>query len=165
MILLKKGQLNKMAVSASQNKLLSNPVYLFSFQHIMSGEKVIFYPENITTGTSQRYDEFQFIESSSSTGFSGSTPYKYFRYEGQYYYGIYENISTGTTNPSLSYNKVSEGRALVLGLEELPAYEQYISPNETNNNFIYIPGTISNGILTQNDFFIITQDDEYLIQE
>ena len=51
MILLKKGQLNKMAVSASQNKLLSNPVYLFSFQHIMSGDKVIFYPENITSGT------------------------------------------------------------------------------------------------------------------
>lgn len=165
MILLKKGQLNKMAVSASQNKLLSNPVYLFSFQHIMSGDKVIFYPQNITSGTSDRYDEFQFIESDTNTGYSGSTPYKYFRYEGQYYYGIYENITTGTTSPSASYNKVNEGRALVIDLNDAPIYEQYISPNETNNNFIYIPGGISNGILTENDFFLITQDDEYLIQQ
>jgi len=165
MILIKKGQLNKMVVSASQNKTLSTPVYLFSFQHIMSGEKTTFYPLNITSGTTERYDEFQFIESSNNIGYSGSTPITAFTYEGQYYYGVYENVSTATTNPSQSYNKVCEGRAIVIDLNDAPVYDQYISSNENNTNFIFIGGQINNGILTQNDYFIITEDDEYLIQQ
>lgn len=136
MLYIKRNSNNKMVVTVSQNKTLASPYYLFSFQHIMSKETVRFFPKNISTSTA-RYDEFEFNEGVEPTSYSGDVPYEQFPFEGQYYYGIYECFGTGSTNPLYAFNKVEEGRAYVVD-ESIPSdFNEYISDNENNANFIY----------------------------
>lgn len=136
MLLIKKGELNKLVVSVSLNKTLANPTYLFSFQNIFSKERVSFIPQNISTHTS-RYDEFKFFESE-TTNLAITPPRVNFEYDGQYWVSIYEQVSTTNTNPALAYNKLYEGRAQVLDYCIPDPYTQYISSNEDNANFIYL---------------------------
>lgn len=136
MLLIKKRELNKLVVSVSLNKELSNPTYLFCFTNILSKERVCFIPENISTFTS-RYDEFQFVETTSQN-LSVVPPLVSFDYEGQYWYSVYEQVSTSNINPALAYNKLAEGRALVMLDCDVEPYYQYISDNEDNHNFIFI---------------------------
>lgn len=135
MLVIRKNKLNSLVVTASQNKTLANPTYLFSFQHIFSKEKVSFIPYNISTNSS-RYDEFQFIESS-YPDLTKVIPFVTFPGDGQYWYSIYEQISTGNTDPSKTHNKIEEGRAVVLNDSQVSPFETYKSPNENNSNFIY----------------------------
>jgi hypothetical protein len=92
------------------NKTLSNPYYLFSFQNITSKEKISFIPEVITTNT--RYDKFRFVEG--PTDLTQTPPVVFFKDLSQYYYSIYEQVSSGNTNPALAYNKLESGRAVVI---------------------------------------------------
>jgi hypothetical protein len=120
------------------NKTLPNPYYLFSFQHIASKERVSFIPEVVLTNT--RYDKFRFIEGN-PTNLSVIPPIAQFFYEGQYYYSIYEQVSSGNTNIALTYNKLEAGRAVVIvGDDQTDEcfFEPYISNNEDAANIIYL---------------------------
>ena len=143
MLLIKRNQQNKLAVTVSSSKTISSPNYLFSFEHIMSKESVQFFPKNISTSTN-RYDEFTFVEGSEPNNYNGAEgPYEIFPFEGQYYYSIYECYTTGSTNPQFAYNKLEEGRAIVEDstVPDLYSYT-YESENENNANYIYYtPGT------------------------
>ena len=135
MLVIRKNKFNELVVTASQNKTLQNPVYLFSFQHIFSKDRISFIPYNVST-TNSRYDEFQFIESPNQN-LSQTIPFVSFPQDGQYWYSIYEQLSTGNTDPSKTHNKVEEGRAVVLNDSQVSPFTTYISPNENNSNFIY----------------------------
>lgn len=142
MLVIRRNQNNKMVVSVSSHKTLSNPNYLFSFQHILSKEKVQFFPKNISTST-DRYDEFEFNEGVEPVGYTGDVPYEIFPYPGQYYYSVYETFNTGSTNPTYAFDKLEEGRAFIEDDSVPDPYEYtYVSSNEENSNYIYYtPGT------------------------
>ena len=142
MLLIKRNEINNLAVTVSRHKTIGSPNYLFSFLHIMSKETVQFFPKNISTSTN-RYDEFQFHEGREPANYTGDIPYEIFPFEGQYYYSIYECFNTGSTDPQFAYQKLEEGRALVEDSQVTPEYTYtYESENENNANYIYYtPGT------------------------
>ena len=136
MLYIKRNAENRIVVTVSQHKTLANPNYLFSFEHILSKDKTRFYPKNISTST-ERYDEFVFYEGEEPQGYTGDIPYVQFAHEGQHYYGVYEMFSTATTDPSYAFDKLEEGRAVVEDDAVPSDFNQYISSNENNANFIY----------------------------
>src|SRR6056300_1177788 len=148
MLKIERNQNNKMVVSVSSHKTLSNPYYLFSFEHILSKEKVRFFPKNISNST-DRYDEFEFNEGVEPVGYTGDVPYEIFPYPGQYYYSIYECFNTNSTNPQYAFDKLEEGRAIVDDESVPDPYSYtYVSSNEENSNYIYYtPGTNEQRIL------------------
>jgi hypothetical protein len=148
MLNIQRNQNNKMVVSVSRHKTLANPNYLFSFQHILSKEKVQFFPKNISTST-DRYDEFEFNEGFEPAGYTGDVPYEVFPYPGQYYYSVYETFTTNSTDPKYAFDKIEEGRAFVEDESVPDPYEYtYTSSNENNSNYIYYtPGTNEERIL------------------
>lgn len=120
------------------NKTLPNPYYLFSFQHIASKERISFYPQVITSNI--RYDKFRFVEAP-TTNLSATPPEVFFEYLGQYYYSIYENITSGSTDISLAYNKLESGRAWVIVGDDNTQecfFEPYISNDEDFAQVIYV---------------------------
>ena len=138
MLIIRKNETNNLVVTVSMNKTLPNPYYLFSFQHITSKERVSFIPQSITSNT--RYDKFRFIESP-TVNLTAATPSVLFNYIGQYYYSIYEQTSSANTNPSLAYNKLESGRAIVIvgdSQTDECLFEPYISPNEDAYSIIYV---------------------------
>jgi hypothetical protein len=138
MLIIRKNQTNNLIATASMNRTLSNPYYLFSFQHIASKERVSFIPEVLTSNC--RYDKFRFIEGYTNN-FSNVPPIVNFPYLGQYYYSIYEQTSSTNTNPALSYNKVEAGRAnVIVGNDNTLDcfFEPYVSNNEIFENIIYV---------------------------
>lgn len=138
MLIIRKNEVNNPIATVSMNKTLSNPYYLFSFQHIASKERVSFVPQVITSNC--RYDKFRFTETF-STNLSVTPPEVHFPYLGQYYYSIYEQIGSGNTDPALAYNKLESGRAVVIvGNDTINEclFEPYISNDEEFSNVIYI---------------------------
>jgi hypothetical protein len=138
MLIIRKNQTNNLIATVSMNKTLPNPYYLFSFQHITSKERISFYPQVITTNV--RYDKFRFIESS-TTNLGVTPPQVFFQYLGQYYYSIYENVSSGSTDISLTYNKLESGRAWVIVGDDNTQecfFEPYISNDEDFAQVIYV---------------------------
>jgi hypothetical protein len=135
MILIKKGTTNKMSVSVSLNKTLSNPYYLFSFTHIQSKNQVNFIPKVVLIN--DRYDEFVFVEGN-TTDLSQDPPQVNFIYDGQYWVEIYQQTSSGNTDPSQAYSMLWDGRAVVENPEVPSPYYQWTSSNEDNANFIFI---------------------------
>lgn len=120
------------------NKTLPNPYYLFSFQHIASKERISFYPQVITSNV--RYDKFRFVEAP-TTNLSLTPPQVFFEYLGQYYYSIYENITSGSTDIALAYNKLESGRAWVIVGDDNTQecfFEPYISNDEDFAQVIYV---------------------------
>lgn len=138
MLIIRKNEVNNPIATVSMNKTLSNPYYLFSFQHIASKERVSFVPQVITSNC--RYDKFRFTETF-STNLSVTPPQVHFPYLGQYYYSIYEQIGSGNTDPALAYNKLESGRAVVIvGNDTINEclFEPYISNDEEFSNVIYV---------------------------
>lgn len=87
-----------------------------------------------------RYDQFRFVEAPIDN-LSVVPPEVTFPYLGQYYYSIYECYTSGSTNPSLAYNQVESGRAVVIvgnDTEYDCLYDQFVSDNEENANIIFI---------------------------
>ena len=87
-----------------------------------------------------RYDQFRFVESPIDD-LTVMPPLVTFPYLGQYYYAIYECYTSGSTNPSLAYNQLESGRAVVIvgnDTEYDCLYEQFVSDNEENANIIFI---------------------------
>jgi hypothetical protein len=138
MLIIRKNEVNNPIATVSMNKTLSNPYYLFSFQHIASKERVSFLPQVITSNC--RYDKFRFTEST-TTNLSQVPPQVNFPYLGQYYYSIYEQVTSGNTNPALAFNKLESGRAIVIVGDDNPDecfFEPYISNDENFANVIYV---------------------------
>jgi hypothetical protein len=138
MLIIRKGIVNNPIATVSMNKTLSNPYYLFSFQHIASKERVSFVPEVITSNC--RYDKFRFVEFQTNN-LSTTPPMVNFPYLGQYYYSIYEQVTSGNTDPALAYNKLESGRAVVIvGNDDINEclFEPYISNDENFANVIYV---------------------------
>lgn len=138
MLIIRKNEVNNMIATVSMNKTLPNPYYLFSFQHIASKERISFYPQVITSNV--RYDKFRFVEAP-TTVLTGLTPQVNFEYLGQYYYSIYENITSGSTNIALAYNKLESGRAWVIVGDDNSQecfFEPYISNDEDFAQVIYV---------------------------
>lgn len=137
MLIIRKNQLNNLIATVSMNKTLPNPYYLFSFQHIASKDRVSFLPESVISNT--RYDKFRFIEG--PTNLSVTPPVAYFTYNGQYYYSIYEQLSSTNTDINLAYNKLESGRAVVIVGEDQTDdcfFEPYISQNENDASVIFL---------------------------
>lgn len=137
MLIIRKGETNNLIATVSMNKTLPNPYYLFSFQHIASKERVSFIPQVIVSNT--RYDKFRFVED--ATNLSLIPPHAFFNYIGQYYYSIYEQVSSGNTDIALAYNKLESGRAVVIvgdSQTDECLFEPYISPNEDAYSIIYV---------------------------
>lgn len=138
MLIIRKNQVNNLIATVSMNKTLPNPYYLFSFQHIASKERISFIPQTILSNT--RYDKFRFLEGPNPNP-SSTPPQEFFEYLGQYYYGIYEQVSSGNTNIALAYNKLESGRAVVIVNEAQTDecfFEPYISNDEDFANVIYV---------------------------
>jgi hypothetical protein len=60
---------------------------------------------------------------------------------GQYYYSIYEQVSSVNTDPSLAYNKLESGRAWVIVGDDKTQecfFEPYISNDEDFSQIIYV---------------------------
>ena len=135
MILLKTNQVNTMVVTVSQNATIANPEWLFSFTHIFSKQQVRFIPTDISSHK-VRYDEFIFTEGSGVGEIN-------FPYEGQYTYGIYQQPQgSGNLNPSLSQGLIETGVATVVaqtGMTTNDFYIEYVSDDEENSNYIFIP--------------------------
>ena len=137
MLIIRKGETNNLIATVSMNKTLPNPYYLFSFQHIASKERVSFIPQVIVSNT--RYDKFRFVEG--ATNLSLTPPHAFFNYIGQYYYSIYEQVSSGNTDIALAYNKLESGRAVVIvgdSQTDECLFEPYISTNEDAYSIIYV---------------------------
>lgn len=138
MLIIRKSQTNNLIATVSMNKTLPNPYYLFSFQHIASKDRISFYPQVISSNV--RYDKFRFVESP-TTNLSATPPQVFFEYLGQYYYSIYENITSGSTDISLAYNKLESGRAWVIVGDDNTQecfFEPYISNDEDFAQIIYV---------------------------
>ena len=137
MILVKKGELNKVSIGLETSVCL--PCFLFHFTQISSKEEYFFIPENITNGTEDRYYEFQF-SAGTPQNLSSTPPTIDFEYEGQYWVKIYaqEQSICGNLDPSLSTQFVWDGRAIVQDDCPPDLFYQYQSPNEDNANVIYI---------------------------
>lgn len=138
MLIIRKNQTNNLIATVSMNKTLPNPYYLFSFQHIASKERISFYPQVITSNV--RYDKFRFVEAP-TTNLSTTPPQVFFEYLGQYYYSIYENITSGSTDIALAYNKLESGRAWVIVGDDNTQecfFEPYISNDEDFAQVIYV---------------------------
>jgi hypothetical protein len=138
MLIIRKNQVNNLIATASMNKTLANPYYLFSFQHIASKDRVSFIPQVITSNC--RYDKFRFTETQ-TTNLTTIPPQVNFTYLGQYYYSIYEQMSSGNTDPSLAYNKLEAGRAWVIVGNDNTLdclFEPYISNDEDFSQVIYV---------------------------
>lgn len=126
-----------MIATVSMNKTLANPYYLFSFQHIASKDRVSFIPEVVSSNC--RYDKFRFNEGTPDD-LTVVPPVVNFNYLGQYYYSIYEQVSSANTNPSLAFNKLESGRAVVIvGNDEQDClFQPYVSDDEDFSQVIYV---------------------------
>ena len=114
MIVLNIGENNRVLESASRNKELNNPTYLFSFYLKLSGQKwrVIPYVDDYTADYTARFDTFyidiDYTRPESLTGNTTSGSTNVHLIEGDYWVSIYEQVSTTNTDPTKSFNKVIE---------------------------------------------------------
>lgn len=167
MLIIRKNQTNNLIATVSMNKTLPNPYYLFSFQHIASKERISFIPQVITSNV--RYDKFRFVETY-TTNLSVPTPEVNFEYLGQYYYSIYEQISSSNLDPSLAYNKLESGRAwVIVGNDTMDdcLFEPYISNDENFSQVIYVSeeeqDCINNFLAQENYDLILTENNDNIL--
>jgi hypothetical protein len=130
MIVLNIGENNKVLESASRNKELGNPTYLFSFYHKLSGKtwRVIPYVSDYTEDFTARFDTFyiniDYDLAQSLSGNNTDTSTNVHLIEGDYWVSIYEQYSTTNLDPSKSFNRIIETFGYVVPPTETnPTYE------------------------------------------
>jgi hypothetical protein len=122
MLYLQKGQQNELVLNINNNSATTFTGYTLEFTHIMSKEVKNYL---INTSNTQVYAQnIRYCEIILNLQNSGQD----LNYEGEYQLNIYGN---GTT-------LVFTGIAILEGTEESPSFTEYISPNEVNENYIYI---------------------------
>ena len=121
MIYLQKGQNNTLTMNINNNSRDTFTGYTLTFTHIMSKEVKSY---NINTANPAEYAQnIRYCEIELPLNVSD------LNYLGEYQLNIY-----GTPGNTLVYT----GIVILEGTVEQPFFTQYISPNETNQNYIYI---------------------------
>jgi hypothetical protein len=122
MLYLQKGQQNELVMNINNNSTTSFSGYTLEFTHIMSQEVKSY---TVNTSDPQEYAQnIRYCEIVLNLQDAGQD----LNYEGEYQLKIYGN---GT-------ELVFIGIAILQGTEEEPLFTTYISPNEVNENYIYI---------------------------
>ncbi len=122
MLILNKGQQNELVLNINNNSRTDFTSYTLTFTHVVSQEVksyVISTSNPLVYAENDRYCEI--ILNLQNAG-------QDLNYLGQYQLHIYGN---GT-------NLVYTGMAELNGSEESTPFTEYVSPNEDNENFIYI---------------------------
>jgi len=122
MLYLQKGQQNELVMNINNNSATTFSGYTLVFTHIMSQE-VKSYTVN-TADPAEYAENIRYCEIILNLQDAGQD----LNYEGEYQLKIYGN---GT-------ELVFTGIAILQGTEEEPLFTTYISPNEVNENYIYI---------------------------
>lgn len=120
MIYLEKAQQNTVAMNININARPSYTGYTFEFTHILSSEVKNYLIDTSNTSEYQANDRYASV----TLDFINDD----LNYEGQYVLKVYGD---GT---DLVYN----GMVVLEGTVEGEPFTQYISPNEDNENFIYL---------------------------
>ncbi len=122
MLYLQKGQQNELIMNINNNSNTVFSSYTLEFTHIMSKEVKSYV---ISTSNPQVYAQnIRYCEIILNLQNSGQD----LNYLGEYQLNIYGD---GT-------ELVFTGIVILEGTQESPAFTQYISPNEVNENYIYI---------------------------
>ena len=122
MLYLQKGQQNELVMNINNNTATTFSGYTLVFTHIMSQE-VKSYTVN-TADPAEYAQNIRYCEIILNLQDAGQD----LNYEGEYQLKIYGN---GT-------QLVITGIAILQGTQEEPLFTTYISPNEVNENYIYI---------------------------
>jgi hypothetical protein len=125
MLYLNKGQSNTLVLNINNNSRETFTGYTLTFTHIMSQENksyVVDVNNPAEFGENIRYCEIYLDLTTDDLN-----------YEGEYQLNIYGNGGMPVSN-----EKVFTGIAILEGTEEEPLFTTYISPNEVNENYIYI---------------------------
>jgi len=122
MLYLQKGQQNELVLNINNNSTTSFSTYTLTFTHIMSQEVKSY---TVSTSDPQVYAQnIRYCEIILNLQDAGQD----LNYEGEYNLNIYGN---GT-------DLVFTGIAILEGTQEEPFFTTYVSPNENNENYIYI---------------------------
>ena len=152
---------NLLYVSVSPHKTLSNPYYLLSMEHGQTGKKYQVIPENVTTISgspyNQRYDILKVGVFQSGVNPTGGTIN--IDEVGQFFYSIREQVSSTNLNPSLSGDKLEEG-ILIVSTDFTDTYYYSGGTGE-----VYYPDTQTYHILQEDEFHLLTENNELLRQE
>jgi hypothetical protein len=122
MLYLQKGQQNELVMNINNNSTTSFSGYTLTFTHIMSQEVKSYVVS--TSNPLQYAQNIRYCEIILNLQDAGQD----LNYEGEYQLKIYGN---GT-------ELVFTGIAILQGTVEQPLFTTYISPNEVNENYIYI---------------------------
>ena len=124
MLYLQKGQPNNLVMNVNNNSRESFTGFTLTFRHIMSQEvKSYNIPTNSLNYSSNiRYCTFTILLNQDDLN-----------YEGEYQLEVF-----GTGGSPIDPEKVFTGIVILEGTEETPFFTEYISPNEDNENYIYI---------------------------
>jgi len=122
MLYLQKAQENELVLNINNNTSTSFDAYTLTFTHIMSQEVKSYVID--TSNPLQYSQNIRYCEIILNL----QDPGQDLNYEGEYQLKIYGD---GT-------ELVFTGIAILQGTEEEPLFTQYISPNEVNENYIYI---------------------------
>jgi hypothetical protein len=126
MIYLQKGQENTLVLNINNNARPNFDTYTLLFTHIMSKEM-----KSYTVHTNNPNEYAQNIRYCEIV-LNLQDPGQDLNYEGEYQLNIVGNGDGYTDYP------VFVGIVILEGTVEAPAFTEYISPNETNENYIYI---------------------------
>jgi hypothetical protein len=124
MLYLQKGQPNTLVLNVNNNSRETFSGYTLTFTHIMSKE---------TKSYSIAVNSPDFFENIRYCTFMLLFNQNDLNYEGEYQLTIYGNGGSPIAN-----EKVYTGIVILEGTEETPFFTEYISPNEENENYIYI---------------------------
>ena len=122
MLYLQKGQENELVMNINNKTTTSFSAYTLTFTHIMSQEVKSYVID--TSNPLQYSQNIRYCEIILNLNDPGQD----LNYEGEYKLNIYGN---GT-------ELIFTGIAILEGTQEEPFFTQYISPNEVNENYIYI---------------------------
>jgi hypothetical protein len=124
MIYLEKGIENALVLNINNNARPNFTTYVLVFTHIMSKE--------VKSYTIDTTDPLQYTQNIRYCTIILPLNTDDLNYEGEYQLNIYGNGDGYTDYP------VFVGISILEGMKEEPLFTQYISPNEVNENYIYI---------------------------
>jgi hypothetical protein len=122
MLYLQKGQENTLVLNINNNSRNTFATYLLTFTHVMSKEVKSYTVD--TANPAEYAQNIRYCEIVVPMNVAGQD----LNYLGQYVLNIYGNGN----------DPVFNGMVVLEGTQEANPFTEYISPNETNENYIYI---------------------------